>query len=646
MKILLLVTSILRLVNLTAQIPGLVWNMSYGGTEFEAGHSVIHIGNDFVFVGDSNSEDGDINNNAGYDDIYIVKINSDNELKFSKTYGGSNIDHGYSITETLDGGLLVGGSSKSNDGDIPNNYGSNDAILLKTDSLGNLEWIRNYGGSQEDIISSVITTIDSGYVFVGTSKSTDIDITDHLGASENTDIIVGRIDSLGNLLWLKSFGTEFSDGAEEIIKTKDSCYVICGYVNFFYADYYIFKIDAEGEILWQQTYGGSDFDQANGIFELSNGDIVVCGETNSNDGDISYAHGSSDNWVLCLDVEGAMIWERTYGGSSADIGYQIFESHDFSILISGSTTTHNDGDIVGHHGASLNADFWIMKIDYLGVIKWTNCYGGFNPEWGYGATQLIDSTYVIVGTSFSADGDVDGHHDGLVENTDIWTIKLKEPCIQEKYYQDFDNDLFGNQSIYVYSCFDTLGFVKAMVDFDCDDTNPAINPEASETCNYQDDNCNGLIDEGFSYLHTFEDFDGDAFGNENIDSISCLIPEGYVVDSSDCDDSNPEIYPGAEEVLNGLDDDCDQAEDEGLSIENLDYGFNIYPNPTQDFIYISNTLGLGSSYSISTTQGGVLLNETQFGSTVIIDVKNYASGMYLLIIRTEFGILTHTFIKQ
>jgi hypothetical protein len=124
------------------------------------------------------------------------------------------------------------------------------------------------------------------------------------------------------------------------------------------------------------------------------------------------------------------------------------------------------------------------------------------------------------------------------------------------------------------------------------------------------------------------------------------LPIGYVEDDTDCDDTNGDIYPGAEEVLNGLDDDCDKLADEGLSIENLDYGFNIYPNPTQDFIYISNTLGLESSYSISTTQGGVLLNETYFTSIVIIDVKNYASGMYLLIIQTEFGILTHTFIKK
>ncbi len=621
--------------------------MSYGGTEFESGHSAIHHGNDLVIVGDSNSEDGDVDFNAGNDDIYIIKINPSNELLFSKTYGGSDIEHGYSITETLDGGLLVGGASKSNDGDIPNNYGFNDAILIKTDSLGNLEWIRNYGGSQEDIISSVITTLDSGYIFIGTSKSTDIDITDHLGVSENSDIIAGRTDSLGNLLWLRSYGTIFSDGANEIIKTKDSCYLICGYVNFFFADYYILKIDANGNILWEQFYGGSEFDQAYSIYELADGNLIVCGETNSNDGDVSFSHGNSDNWVLCLDPEGVIIWERTFGGSKADIGYQVFESLDFSILISGSTTTDNDGDIVGHHGAALNGDFWALKIDYFGVIKWTNCYGGTSPEWGYGATELIDSTYVIIGTSFSSDGDVDGHHDGVVENTDLWAIKLKGTCVQEKYYQDLDNDLFGNQSIYIYSCFDTLGFVAATVEFDCDDTNPAIYPNAKELCNYIDDNCNGLVDEDFTFILSYQDFDADNFGNTLIDSISCELPIGFVLDNTDCNDTNPDIYPGAAEVLNGLDDDCDQIKDEGLNV--LDYSnisVTVYPNPAYDNVNIVYSNLQNPELTIYNITGELFIFINELTSPQSINILSYPSGIYFFELSNENKTITGFFIKD
>ncbi|MBK9505446.1 MAG: T9SS type A sorting domain-containing protein [Bacteroidetes bacterium] len=627
MKISLLVTIFLCNLRLTAQIPSLVWNMSYGGTEFESGHSVIIQGNDFVLVGDSNSADGDVDFNAGYDDIYLAKINSSNELLFSKTYGGSDIEHGYSISETFDGGLLVGGASKSNDGDIPNNYGFNDAILLKTDSSGNLEWIRNYGGSQEDIISSIITTLDSGYIFTGTSKSTDIDITDHLGVSENSDIIVGRTDSVGNLLWLRSYGTVFSDGANEIIKTKDSCYLICGYVNFFFADYYVLKIDAAGNILWEQIYGGTEFDQAYSIYELTDGNLIVCGETNSNDGDVSFSHGSTDNWVICLDPDGILIWQRSYGGSKADIGFEVFESLDNSIFISGSTTTDNDGDIVGHHGATLNGDFWTLKIDYFGVIKWTNCYGGISPEWGYGSTELIDSTYVIIGSSFSSDGDVDGHHEEVVANTDIWAIKLKETCIQEKYYEDLDNDLYGNQNIYIYSCFDTLGFVIATLEFDCDDTNPAIYPDAVESCNYIDDNCNGLFDEGFAYLHTFEDFDGDGFGNENVDSLSCIMPAGFVLDNTDCDDSNNTIYPGGTELLNGLDDDCDQIADEGLATTDIVKNtISIFPNPVNSILFIQSDAT--QHITIVNQLGEEILHTDLFIGLNTISVADFASGVY------------------
>ena len=267
---------------------------------------------------------------------------------------------------------------------------------------------------------------------------------------------------------------------------------------------------------------------------------------------------------------------------------------------------------------------------------------------------LFDSTScnVLVGYVENSDdcNDVNAEINPLMSEVcngidDNCNIEVDEGLTIYTMYADVDGDTFGNPDAAVDTCIETIaGYVNNSLD--CNDTIADIYPGAIELCNYLDDDCDGLADENLTYILSYQDNDGDNYGNPLIDSLSCELPIGYVEDDTDCDDTNGDIYPGAEEVLNGLDDDCDKLADEGLSIENLDYGFNIYPNPTQDFIYISNTLGLESSYSISTTQGGVLLNETYFTSIVIIDVKNYASGMYLLIIQTEFGILTHTFIKK
>ena len=624
-------------LKLSAQLPDLIWNMSYGGTAYDRGSSVVPLGNNFVVLGNSNSIDGDLEFNEGFDDFFLVKINSSNELVFSKTYGGSNIENGNCITKAYGGGLTLGGSSYSNDGVIPGNYGSMDAILLKTDSLGNLDWIHHFGGSDADEINSVIKTPDSGYIFTGRSFSTDFDITDHLGTSEYSDVIVGKTDSLGNLMWLKSYGSSFSDGASEIIRTKDSCYIICGYRNFDFADYYILKITSDGTIVWEKTYGGSEFDQANSIYELNSGNIIVCGEANSNDEDITSAHGGSDNWVIYLNPEGELIWQRAYGGSIADIGYKIFECSDLSILIAGSSTTPDNGDIIGHHGAPPNGDYWVLKIDNTGVIKWSNCYGGDNSEYGYGAAELMDSSYVVVGFSWSNDGDVDGHHEAADENTDMWAIKLKESCIQEKYYHDFDSDLFGNESIYIYSCTDTVGYV--LNNLDCIDENPFVNPSVTiDLCNTIDDNCNGLIDENATFEMFYVDADGDGFGNIEIDSISCADVAGYVSGSTDCNDADSSIYPAASELLNGIDDNCNNLIDEGLGlITSAINVIKIYPNPTKTYVTISYQ-DPSKEYSIIiyTITGDVINKyESVFGE-IIINLSGLSSGVYLIETSVDF----------
>jgi hypothetical protein len=146
----------------------------------------------------------------------------------------------------------------------------------------------------------------------------------------------------------------------------------------------------------------------------------------------------------------------------------------------------------------------------------------------------------------------------------------------------------------------------------------------------------GLTDEGFAYLHTFEDFDGDVFGNENVDSISCVIPEGFVLDSTDCDDNNAAIYPGAVELLNGLDDDCDQIADEGLAIDNQEqFDFSIYPNPTDNFVTIINDLNLTATVQVFNNVGQAVIANKEFHGNEIILFENLPSGIYLIELTTS-----------
>ena len=131
------------------------------------------------------------------------------------------------------------------------------------------------------------------------------------------------------------------------------------------------------------------------------------------------------------------------------------------------------------------------------------------------------------------------------------------------FYLDADADGYGNNAITIIACFAPAGYVADNTD--CDDTNNGINPGAAEICNNADDNCNFAIDEG-AFITFYFDGDGDGFGDINITALGCTAPLGFVADNTDCNDSNNTIYPGATELCDGLDNDCDVDIDNGAGI--------------------------------------------------------------------------------
>ncbi|MFZ1634800.1 MAG: putative metal-binding motif-containing protein, partial [Chitinophagales bacterium] len=164
--------------------------------------------------------------------------------------------------------------------------------------------------------------------------------------------------------------------------------------------------------------------------------------------------------------------------------------------------------------------------------------------------------------------------------------------------------------------------------------------------NYLDDDCDGLADENLTYILSYQDNDGDAFGNLLIDSLSCELPIGYVEDNTDCDDTNPDIFPGATEILNGLDDDCDQIADEGLTIENLNNIIcSISPNPSFDIINIVSNISGNGLYEIISATGQVVLYGDWDATNISISIIDIPSGIYNIRLSIYETLLSLTFIK-
>src|SRR5690606_2425536 len=129
------------------------------------------------------------------------------------------------------------------------------------------------------------------------------------------------------------------------------------------------------------------------------------------------------------------------------------------------------------------------------------------------------------------------------------------------WFQDLDGDGFGNTSVTQLACALPLGF--ASVGGDCDDGNEDVFPGAEEFCDGLDNDCDGDTDEDSSDLFTwFQDLDGDGFGNSSVTQLSCSQPLGYVLVGGDCDDASANNFPGATEICDNQDNNCDGFIDE------------------------------------------------------------------------------------
>jgi hypothetical protein len=155
---------------------------------------------------------------------------------------------------------------------------------------------------------------------------------------------------------------------------------------------------------------------------------------------------------------------------------------------------------------------------------------------------------------------------GACNYSAIATVNDGSCILPITYYADSDSDNFGNLNAPLASCSAPAGYV--LNSNDCDDTNANINPNATEICNTSDDDCDGLVNEGISFITYYADNDADGFGNPNASLSACSPPVGYVTNNSDCNDANAIIKPGAVELCNLVDDNCNGQVNEGLVFAN------------------------------------------------------------------------------
>ena len=253
-------------------------------------------------------------------------------------------------------------------------------------------WAKSYGGAQdENVFRSVIALSGGGHVIAGVTNST--------GAGKN-DIWILRLDATGAILWQKTYGGTRSEETRSIQETTDGGFVVTGPTNSFGSganDIWVIKLNSAGVIQWQKTYGGSSADVPHSIQQTSDGGYVVAGFTKS------FGAGLQDYFIIKLNSTGGVVWQKAYGGADNEVIRYIKQVSDGGYLAAGFT-----------HSFGTKGDILLIKLDADGNLEWDLRYGGAKFEEPSSILEVADG-YIIMEQTGSFSG-----------NTDGWVFKIRD----------------------------------------------------------------------------------------------------------------------------------------------------------------------------------------------------------------------------
>ena len=382
-----------------------------------------------IAAGYTDSKDGDIaaHPNREYWDLWVLKLDKCGNIEWERSFGGTGYESARDVVQTSDGGYIIAGETNSTDGDVMAGYGgTKDIWILKLNASGTLQWQKRYGGNGLDIANHIHLMSDGSFYLLASSSSNDGNISGNHGTAGYTDAVLMKLDSSGNLQWSKCYGGSKNDELLDMQEVNGSLY-LAGYANSTDGDIppsqknydvWLLALDANGNKMYSKIYGGAQNDVAYAMCRGKDGTFTLAGYTTSTDGDVSGSHGSQDYWVLNISISGKLNWQRAAGGTDADYASSIFADERGGYVIGGIAYSSN-GDISTPLG---QGDYWIIRLDAKGTITWKHNYGGSgNDNLRFMLQQASKKEYYLCGDTDSGNGDFET----VKGETDFGIIKLK-----------------------------------------------------------------------------------------------------------------------------------------------------------------------------------------------------------------------------
>lgn len=353
----------------------------YGSGHAESATSIIQTSDGgYIFTGqtfpnDSESED------IGQGEVFITKLNSNGDTQWSKMLLGNNQDYPRQVVEASNGDFIIAGHTASTTGNYQNLYnGSMDGFILKLSANGDQKWIRKYGGSSIDYIHSATLSDDDGIVVTGSTESNDGDLENTKNSVDN--IYAMKVTSDGDIVWANVFGRDSENyssptSAVSIVNSSDGGFILTGNTTASDGDFegtdngfikpYVIKLNSSGQKEWVTVYEG-DFSimRPSQVIETQDNGIVVTGLSNSNT-EIYHPQIEIDGRIIALKLSssGAIDWFKTFNGSEDDYGFSLTLTDHNSVIITGRSSSNDDIFTGLNKGLS---DIFILQLDDSGEL--------------------------------------------------------------------------------------------------------------------------------------------------------------------------------------------------------------------------------------------------------------------------------------
>jgi hypothetical protein len=460
-KIIILIATLLEsLFAFSQQSPLKLWDKRFAGDSTDQLTCIgRHPGGSMFIGGYSNSKKiaEKSQNPKGGTDYWVIKTDSNGGKLWDMTYGTNVNDVMMSVVPTADGGCLIGGytqGGKNNDKTL-NSFGSADYWVVRLASNGAKLWDSSYGGNSYEELHYIEPCNDKGFLLVGISAS---------GKSGNKkspnkgdfDVWVVKIDSMGKMQWDSSYGGRGFENCYSAHQTKDGGFLIAATSrssisgnktqdSIGNADLWILKINGNGIVQWDKVYGGKNAEELWNFTELDDGGFVFPVNTSS-DTSIHkkvFNKGYLDIWLIRTDANGNKVWERSIGGNYDDRVWAIVKNLDMGFTLGGYS-----GSITGDRGR-LNigsVDYWIIKTDSLGKPLWDERFGGIREDILQGMVSTPSDNLILAGYTRSGKG-FDKTQDTLNGFYDYWITKVRPSRF---YITKHDTLLCPNDLSYVH----------------------------------------------------------------------------------------------------------------------------------------------------------------------------------------------------